>query len=186
MGRSSTGRRHPKLRELVRKDMFDVGAAGANLEAYDACFFCLGVSSAGMSEADYTRQTFDLTLGWARALAAINPAMTFVYVSGAGTGGKAMWAQVKGRTEDALLALFPSAYMVRLGALRAMHGESPKTRWTRIAYAVFRPFLPLVEAIAPGTVISTEQLGRAMIRAARQGAPKRVLEGRDLRALGTP
>jgi len=186
IGRSSTGRTHPKLRELVRKDMFDVGAASANLEAYDACFFCLGVSSAGMSEADYTRQTFDLTLGWARALATVNPAMTFVYVSGAGTGGKAMWAQVKGRTEDALLALFPSAYMVRLGALRAMHGEAPKTRWTRIAYAVFRPLLPLVGAIAPGAVISTEQLGRAMIRAARQGAPKRVLEGRDLRALGAP
>jgi uncharacterized protein YbjT (DUF2867 family) len=186
VGRSSTGRTHPKLRELVRKDLFDFGAAGADLQGYDACFFCLGVSSAGMNEADYTRQTFDLTLGWARALAGINPAMTFVYVSGAGTGGKAMWAQVKGRTEDALLALFQSAYMVRLSALRAMHGEVSKTRWTRIAYAVFRPLLPLVQAIAPGTVISTEELGRAMIRAARQGAPKRVLETRDLRALGAP
>jgi uncharacterized protein YbjT (DUF2867 family) len=186
VGRSSTGRTHPKLRELVRKDLFDFGAAGADLQGQDACFFCLGVSSAGMSEADYTRQTFDLTLGWARALAGINPAMTFVYVSGAGTGGKAMWAQVKGRTEDALLALFQSAYMVRLSALRAMHGEVSKTRWTRIAYAVFRPLLPLVQAIAPGTVISTEELGRAMIRAARQGAPKRVLETRDLRALGAP
>jgi len=186
VGRSSTGRTHPKLRELVRKDLFEFGAAGVDLQGYDACFFCLGVSSAGMSEADYTRQTFDLTLGWARALARINPAMTFVYVSGAGTGGKAMWAQVKGRTEDALLALFPSAYMVRLSALRAMHGEVSKTRWTRIAYAVFRPLLPLVRAIAPGAVITTEELGRAMIRAARQGAPKRVLETRDLRALGAP
>lgn len=186
VGRSSTGRTHPKLHELIRMDLFDFGAAGADLKAYDACFFCLGVSSAGMSEADYTRQTFDLTLGWARALARINPAMTFVYVSGAGTGGKAMWAQVKGRTEDALLALFPSAYMVRLSALRAMHGEVSKTRWTRIAYAVFWPLLPLVRAIAPGAVISTEELGRAMIRAARQGAPKRILEPRDLRALGVP
>ncbi len=95
-----------------------------------------------------------------------------------------MWAQVKGRTEAALVALFQSAYMVRLGTLRAMHGEVSKTRWTRIAYAVFRPLLPLVRAIAPGAVISTEELGRAMIRAARQGAPKRVLETRDLRALG--
>jgi hypothetical protein len=137
-----------------------------------------------MSEADYTRLTFDLTVGWARALARINPAMTFVYVSGAGTGGKAMWAQVKGRTEDALLALFPSAYMVRLSALRAMHGEISKTRWTRIGYAVLRPLLPLVRAIAPGAVISTEELGRAMIRAARQGAPKRILEPRDLLTLG--
>jgi uncharacterized protein YbjT (DUF2867 family) len=186
VGRNSTSRTDPKLRELVRKDLFDFSVAGMDLQEYDACFFCLGVSSAGMSEADYTRQTFDLTLCWARALAGLNPAMTFVYVSGAGTGGKAMWAQVKGRTEEALLALFPSAYMVRLGALRAMHGEVSKTRWTRIAYAVFRPLLPLVRVIAPGSVISTEELGRAMIRVARQGAPKRVLETRDLRALGAP
>jgi hypothetical protein len=139
-----------------------------------------------MSEKDYTRLTYDLTMGWAHALARINPAMTFVYVSGTGTGGKAMWAQVKKRTEDALLALFPSAHMFRLGALRAMHGEASKTRWARIGYAVFRPLLPLVQAIAPGTVITGEELGRAMIRAARVGAPKRVLEGRDLRALGSP
>jgi uncharacterized protein YbjT (DUF2867 family) len=186
VGRSATALIHPKLRELILKDLFDFGAASVDLQGYDACFFCLGVSVAGMNEADYTRLTFDLTLGWARALAEINPAMTFVYVSGAGTGGKAMWAQVKGRTEDALLALFPSAYMVRLAALRAMHGEVSKTRWTRIAYAVFRPLLPLIWAMAPGAVISTEELGRAMIRVAQQGAPKRVLESRDLRALGTP
>jgi uncharacterized protein YbjT (DUF2867 family) len=186
IGRSATGRTHAKLRELILVDLFDFGAAGADLQGYDACFFCLGVSSAGMSEADYTRLTFDLTMGWARALARVNPAMTFLYVSGAGTGGKAMWAQVKGRTEDAVLALFPSAYMIRLSALRAMNGEVPKTRWTRIAYTVFRPVLPLLEAIAPQAVISTEALGRAMIRAARQGAPKRVLENRDLHALGMP
>ena len=184
VGRSSTGVTHPKLRELIRKDLFDFGTAGANLQGYDACFFCLGVSSAGMSEADYTRLTYELTLGWAQALARTNPAMTFLYVSGAGTGGKSMWAQVKKRTEDALLALFPSAYMVRLAVLRPLHGEVSKTRWTRISYALFRPLLPLIRAVAPGALISTEELGRAMIRAARQGAPKRVLEMRDLRALG--
>lgn len=184
VGRSSTGRTHPKLREMIRNDMFDFGAVGADLQGYDACFFCLGVSSAGMGEADYTRLTFDLTLGWAQVLARINPAITFVYVSGAGTGGKAMWAQVKKRTEDALLTLFPSAYMFRLGAVRPIHGEVSKTRWTRIAYAVFRPLFPLMQAIAPGAVITTEELGRAMIRAVRQGAPKRVLENSDLRALG--
>ena len=139
-----------------------------------------------MSEADYTRLTFDLTMGWAQVLAAINPAMTFVYVSGAGAGGKAMWARVKKRTEDALFALFPSAYMVRLSALRPMHGEVSKTRWTRIAYAVFRPILPLLRAIAPGAVITTEELGRAMIRVARHGAPRRILENRDLLALAAP
>jgi uncharacterized protein YbjT (DUF2867 family) len=185
VGRSSTGRTNPKLRELILKDLFDFDAARVDLQGYDACFFSLGVSVAGMNEADYTHLTFDLTLGWAQTLAAINPALTFLYVSGAGTGGKAMWAQVKGRTEDALLEVFESAYMIRLGALRAMHGEVSKTRWTRIAYAVFRPLLPLLWAIAPGAVINTEELGRAMIRVARQGAPKRVLENRDLRALGS-
>ena len=109
---------------------------------------------------------------------------TFVYVSGAGTGGKSMWAQVKGRTENALLELFPNAYMFRLAALRPMHGEVSQTRWTRISYALFSPLLPLVRAIAPGSVITTEELGRAMIRVARDGAPKRVLENRDLIALG--
>jgi uncharacterized protein YbjT (DUF2867 family) len=186
IGRSSTGQTHPKLRELVQKDMFDFDLVGTDLQGYDACFFCLGVSSAGMNEADYTRMTYDLTLGWARALAGINPGMTFVYVSGTGTGGKAMWAQVKGRTEEALLALFPSAYMVRLAALRGMHGEVPRARWVRIMYTVLWPLLPLLWAIAPGAVITTEELGRAMIRVARQGAPKRVLENRDLRALAAP
>lgn len=183
VGRSSIGRTHQKLREMLRKDLFDFGEVDMEAQGYDACLFCLGVSAAGMSEADYTRLTFDLTLGWAQTLAKINPAMTFVYVSGAGTGGKAMWAQVKGRTENALMALFRSAYMIRLGALRPMHGEVSKTRWTRIAYAAFRPLLPLVRVIAPGSLISTEELGRAMIRAARHGATKRVLEMRDLLAL---
>ena len=184
IARGPTGQTHTKLRELIRNDLFDCSVADAELEGYDACFFCLGVSVAGMNEADYTRMTYDLTLGWANVLARINPAITFIYVSGAGTGGKAMWAQVKGRTENALLAMFPSAYMFRLGVLRAMHGEVSKTRWTRISYAIFRPIMPLLWSIAPSAVISTEELGRAMIRVARHGAPKRVLENKDLRELG--
>jgi len=184
VGRRTTEREESKLREVVREDLFVFDAAGDEFRSLDACFFCLGVSSAGMSEPEYTRLTYDLTMGWARALAAVNPAMAFVYVSGAGTGGKAMWARVKKRTEDELLALFPSAYMIRLGALRPMHGEVSKTRWTRIAYVLFRPFLPLIRALAPSAVITTEELGRAMIRLAREGAPKRILEPRDLLALG--
>src|SRR5947207_12487804 len=183
--RRPTGVTHPKLRELVLADLFAFDSIDADLQDYDACFFCLGVSAAGMSEADYTRLTFDLTLGWARTLARVNPMMAFVYVSGAGTGGKAMWAQVKGRTENALLDLFPSAYMFRLAMLRPMHGEVSQTRWTRISYVVFRPLLPLLRAILPGAVITTEELGRAMIRVARHGAPRRVMENRELRALGT-
>jgi uncharacterized protein YbjT (DUF2867 family) len=185
IGRTPTGVTHPKLRELIRTDMFDFNIAAADIQGFDACFFCLGVSSAGMNEADYTRLTYDLTIGWAQTLARVNPAMTFIYVSGAGTGGNAMWARVKGRTEAALLALFPAATMFRLGGLRPMNGEMSKTRWTRILYNVFRPFVPLIQAIAPNLVITTEQLGRAMIRVARQGAPKRILENRDLRTLGS-
>ena len=182
VGRNSTGGTHPKIRELIRSDMFDFGPV-PELRGYDACLFCLGVSSVGMKEAEYTRLTYDLTLGWARMLARLNPAMAFVYVSGAGTGGKAMWAQVKGRTEAALLELFPSAYMIRLSLLRPNHGEVSKTGWARALYAIARPLWPLLQAVAPGMVISTEELGRAMIRAARDGAPKRVLEMRELRAL---
>jgi nucleoside-diphosphate-sugar epimerase len=183
--RRSSGRVDPKLRELVCTDLFAFDTSNENLREYSACFFCLGVSSAGMSEPDYTRLTYDLTLGWARVLVRANPRMAFVYVSGAGTGGKSMWAQVKGRTENELLALFPNAYMFRLAMLRPMHGERSQTRWTRISYALFRPLLPLVRAMTPGWVITTEELGRAMIRAALQGAPKRVLESNDMIALGS-
>lgn len=182
IGRSASGQTHPRLRELIRRDMFDFTPA-PELQGYDACLFCLGVSSVGMKAAEYTRLTYDLTLGWARMLARLNPAMAFLYVSGAGTGGKAMWAQVKGRTEAALLELFPSAYMIRLSLLRPNHGEVSKTGWARALYAIARPLWPLLQAVAPGMVISTEELGRAMIRAARDGAPKRVLEMRELRAL---
>ena len=183
VGRNAAGVSHTKLRELRRPDLFDFGGVALEFQGYNACFFCLGVSSARMNEADYTRVTYDLTMGWAKVLARVNPAMTFIYVSGGGTGGKAMWAQVKRRTEHALLELFPAAYMFRIGAVRAMHGEVSKTPWTRILYAVLRPFWPVVRAIAPGTMITTEELGRAMIRAAHHGAPKRVLENRDLTAL---
>lgn len=184
IGRTSTSETHPKLREMILNDLISFNATSQNLQGYDACFFCLGASAVGMNDAEYTRVTFDLTMGWAQLLAGINPAMTFIYVSGAGTGGKAMWAQVKKRTEDALLDLFPNAYIFRLAVLRSMNGEMSKTRWTRISYALFRPLLPLVPTIAPGAVVTTEELGRAMIRVTRQGAPKRVLENRDLRALG--
>jgi len=184
IGRSPSGRTDPKLRELVRKDLSVVDVPDAELQGYDACFFCLGVSSVGMTEADYTRLTYDLTLAWARALARVSPEMAFLYVSGAGTGGKAMWAQVKGRTEAALLGLFRNAYMVRLGMLRPVHGEAPRMRGACILYAVLGPLAPLIQAAAPGLVITSEELGKAMIRAARERPPTHVLEMRDLQALG--
>lgn len=184
IGRKPSGVSHPKLRDLIRVDMFDFNVNAGELNGYDTCFFCLGVSSVGMSEAEYTRVTYDLTMGWAHALARKNPAMRFLYVSGIGTGGKAMWARVKGRTESDLLALLPEAIMIRLGALRPMHGERSKAPGGGVLLSVLSPMWPILQRLWPNGVITTEELGRAMILAARNGGPKRVLDNADLVALG--
>jgi uncharacterized protein YbjT (DUF2867 family) len=185
IGRKPSGVTHPKLRDLVRADLFDFNVNESELAGYDTCLFCLGVSSVGMSEADYTHFTYDLTLGWARVLARANPAMRLLYVSGMGTGGKAMWAQVKARTENDLLALLPNAIMIRLGALRPMHGERSKAPGGGVLLAVLSPLWPIFQWIWPNHVITTEELGRAMILAARNGGgSKRVLENADLVAFG--
>ena len=188
VGRAGTGIRHQKLTELVVPNMFDHRAFSAQLSGYDACFFCLGVSSAGRSEADYTRLTYDLTLACAHPLARLNPDMTFVYVSGAGTdrteGGKSMWARVKGRTENALLRLpFKAVYMFRPGLIRPLHGIRSKTPLYRITYWLAAPFLPLLQRLFPAQVTDTEQVGLAMLVVARHGAPKVILESRDIVAL---
>ncbi|WP_233840486.1 epimerase [Dyella sp. 2HG41-7] len=184
IGRKPSGVSDPKLRDLVCPDMFDADAHAGQFHDYDACFFCLGVSSVGMSEADYTHLTYDLTLGWARVLARDNPAMRFLYVSGMGTGGKSMWAQVKGRTENDLLALLPGAIMIRLAALRPMHGERSKAPGGGVLLTLLSPLWPLFQKLWPNAVITTEELGRAMILAARNDNTKRVLESADLVALG--
>jgi uncharacterized protein YbjT (DUF2867 family) len=188
VGRSATGRRHPKLRELVVPDVGDLSAVEGELAGFDACFFCLGVSSVGMSEAEYARLTYDLTLGVARTLARVSPGLTFVYVSGAGTDsterGRSMWARVKGRTENALLALpFRAAYMFRPGYIQPLHGIRSKTPLYRAAAAVIAPFVPLLRRLAPDAVTTTEQVGRAMLAVARGGYAKRHLEARDINAL---
>ena len=185
IGRKASGVSHPKLRDLVRADMFDFSVNAGELKGYDACFFCLGVSSLRKSEAEYTHLTYDLTMGWAHALARENPAMRFLYVSGMGTGGKAMWARVKGRTEKDLLALLPAAIMIRLGALRPMHGERSKAPGGSVLLTVLSPLWPILQWLWPNGVITTEELGRAMIIAGRDGAGARhVLESADLVALG--
>jgi uncharacterized protein YbjT (DUF2867 family) len=184
IGRRSSGVSHPKLRDLVSADMFAFNVDPGELNDYDACAFCLGVSSVRMSEAEYTHLTYDLTMGWARALARVNPEMRFLYVSGMGTGGKGMWARVKGRTERDLLALFPEAIMIRLAALRPMHGERSKAPGGGALLTMMSPLWPVLQWIWPNGVITTEEFGRAMIIAMRKGAPKRVLESADLVALG--
>lgn len=185
IGRSALGQEHDKLREIVRADLFDLSPIAADLEGYDACFFCLGVSSAGMSEADYRRVTLDLTLSVAKMLVERSPGMTFLYVTGQGTDstekGRSMWARVKGETENALLALpFKAAYMLRPGAIQPMHGITSRTRLYRAAYTVATPLYPVLKAMFPNSITTTETVGRAMLSIARHGAPKKVLETRDL------
>jgi uncharacterized protein YbjT (DUF2867 family) len=188
VGRSSLGQQHPKLREVVVQNLFDLSALDADLAAVDACFFCLGVSSAGMSEERYTRVTYDLTMAVAERLARLNPGMTFIYVSGTGTDGTGrgltMWARVKGRTENALLRLpFRAAYMFRPAAIIPLHGITSRTRWYRLLYAATRPLWPLLRRLAPNYVTTTERVGQAMINAAANGAPKQVIENPDINRL---
>jgi uncharacterized protein YbjT (DUF2867 family) len=189
LGRSATGQRHPKLREIVHADLFDLSAIESELTGFDACFCSLGVSAAGMTEAQYTRLTYDLTMAVAQTLARLNPAMTFVYVSGTGTDsserGRVMWARVKGRTENALLRLpFKAAYMFRPAVIVPMHGIKSRTAWYRVLYAIMAPLLPVIRATAPRYVTTTERVGRAMLEVARRGYPKRVLENWEIDQLG--
>jgi uncharacterized protein YbjT (DUF2867 family) len=184
IGRGRTGQQHPKLREIVHAEIADLASIEDQLTGYDACFFTLGVSSAGMKEADYRRITYDLTLGAARTLARLNPQMTFIYISGAGTGGNSMWARVKGETENALQRLpFRATYMFRPGFIQPLHGIKSKTALYRILYASLGPFNSLFLKVFPKYATTTEVLGRAMIKAARDGAPKKVLETQDINAL---
>ncbi|MFC1433912.1 NAD-dependent epimerase/dehydratase family protein [Streptacidiphilus sp. N1-3] len=177
---------HPKLREIVRPDLTDLSGIEAELADYDACFFCLGVSSVGMKEDAYRRVTYDLTLSVARTLVAADPGLTFVYVSGQGTdsseAGRSMWARVKGKTENDLLELVPDAYMFRPGFVQPMDGVVSKTRLYRIAYAITGPLIPLFRRLAPNAVNDNRQIGRAMIAVAESGSQTRVLSPREISA----
>lgn len=188
VGRAATGVTHPKLTEVVRADLFDLAPVEAELTGFGACFFCLGVSAAGMSEAEYTRLTYDLTLAVAGTLARRNPAMTFVYVSGLRTDetekGSVMWARVKGRTENALARLpFRAVYLFRPGVIQPVHGARSRTPSYRVLYAVMGPLLPLARRLFPGKVATTETIGRAMLAVVRRGAPKAVLGSEEIEAL---
>lgn len=186
IGRSATGQRHAKLRELVLPDLFSLSPIESELSGFDACFFCLGVTSAGMSEESYRRITHDLTLSVACTLVRLNPAMTFLFVSGAGTDstehGRTMWARVKGATENALLGMpFKAAYMIRPAVILPMHGIRSRTKLYQTFYTLGRPLVPVLKVLLPRYVTTTEKLGRAMVRIAKQGAPKHVIESWDLR-----
>ena len=186
--RSSTGRSHPKLREVLHADFFDFAALHDDFAACDACFFCLGVSSIGMSEAAYTRVTYDITMAAAREMLAANPRMTFCFVSGVGTDsterGRTMWARVKGKTENALLALgFKAAYMFRPGYIQPIGDVQSKTGWVQTAYDIARPLYPLINRLLPNNSTTTSNLGRAMIHVVAAGYAKPVLYSADFNTL---
>jgi uncharacterized protein YbjT (DUF2867 family) len=186
VGRSATAMKDAKVREVMHSDLLDIGAIAEQLAGFDACFFCLGVTSNGMTEEDYRRVTYGITLAVAEVLARLNPQLTFVYVSGAGTDsseqGRSMWARVKGATENALLRLpFAAAYMFRPGIIEPLYGIKSKTRLYQIFYTLGGPLLPLLRMAFPNQVLTTEQIGLAMLAVARRGYAKSVLETRDIR-----
>jgi uncharacterized protein YbjT (DUF2867 family) len=188
IGRSPTGQHHAKLHEILHDDFMDFSAIESELGGYDACFFCLGVSSVGMDAERYRHLTYDLTLAAAKTLVALNPGMVFTYVTGRSTDsteqGPVRWARVKGKTENDLLKLpFRAAYMFRPAGIQPLHGVRSKTSWVQAIYVVAAPLLSFLARTAPKYMTTSEQLGRAMIRVARDGYPKAVLESEDINAI---
>jgi uncharacterized protein YbjT (DUF2867 family) len=190
IGRNVLVQSHTKLRQLTLPDLSDLSAIETQLAGYDACFFCLGVSSAGMNEARYRTLTYDLTLAAARSLARLNPAMTFIYVSGVGTDsseqGRSMWARVKGATENALLALPFHAVMFRPGAIVPLHGIRSRTRLYDLLYRLFKPLWFGALRLFPEQVTTTERVGLAMLAVARHQTTLRVIEPGEINRLALP
>jgi uncharacterized protein YbjT (DUF2867 family) len=188
VGRSPSGQRHAKLREIMHDNFLDYSAIEPQLAGYDACFFCLGVSSVGMSEQRYRHLTYDITIAAAKALSKLNPGMVFVYVTGRGTDsseqGSLMWARVKGKTENDLLKLpFKAAYMFRPAGIQPLHGIRSRTAWVQALYVAAAPLLTLLNRVAPNYMTTTERVGGAMIKVARDGYPQPVLESEDINRL---
>ena len=186
VNRTPLGRTHPKLREVMHADFFVPEPLRDLCADCDACFFCLGVTSVGLDEPAYTRLTYELTTGVARAI--VTPRMTICYVTGAGTDsteqGSRMWARVKGRTENALLAMpFKAAYMFRPGYIQPLKGVRSKTAWYQAAYTVAAAFYPVIHRLAPGGTTTTVEIGKAMLQVAEVGYGKPVLDARDMSVL---
>jgi uncharacterized protein YbjT (DUF2867 family) len=189
VGRSASGKLGAKTDEVVHSDLWDYRTITSQLSGFDATFFCLGTPSAGKSEAEYARVTYDLTLAAAAALAKVNPSMTFVYVSGDGADsteqGRVMWARIRGKTENALQRLpFKAVYVFRPGVIQPLHGIQSKTRLYRVTYRLGRPLLPWLRAAFPNSITTTECLGRAMIAVAKRGYERTILTAKDFEILG--
>jgi hypothetical protein len=181
INRRPLGRSNPKLREIIHSDFFNLAPIEPQLAGYNACFFCLGVSSVGMKKEDYKHVTYDLTMNFAEALARQNADLAFCYVTGAGTDekGRMAWARVKGATENALIRLFKRAYMFRPGFMKPTMGQHNVNPYYKYAGWLY----PIGRALFPGGVCTIREVGLAMINAANRGAPKPVLEVKDIVAL---
>jgi hypothetical protein len=181
IGRRPCGREDPKLKEIIHNDFYNFIPIKEHLRGYNACFFCLGVSSVGMKENNYRRVTYDLTMAAASLLSNLNPDMTFCYVSGAGTDssekGKLMWARVKGKTENDLLKLhFKSAYMFRPGFMKQVSGQ----RNVKSIFKAFLIFYPVFKALFPNAGCKIEDLAKAMIRVSNAGYSKHIIDNKDV------
>lgn len=180
VSRRPSGYSHPKLREVVHPDLFDLAPIEAALADYNACFFCLGVSSIGMKKEEYRHVTYDLTLNFAHTVARLNPEMTFCYVTGAGTDsseqGSTTWARVKGATENALLRIFRRAYMFRPAFMQATTGQKHLKSWYKLLGWVY----PIGRTLYPAGFCTLQEVGQAMIHAVSRGYPKPVLEVKDI------
>jgi uncharacterized protein YbjT (DUF2867 family) len=180
INRKPGGVSHPKLREIIHADFFNLAPIEQQLTGYNACFFCLGVSSVGMDEGQYRRITHDLTLNVGELLARSNPEMTFCYLTGAGTDsseqGRLAWARVKGATENALMRLFKRSYMFRPAFMKA----SPGQKNLKTSYKLLVWVYPIGRAIYPAGFCTLQEVGQAMINAATKGYSKQILDVKDI------
>jgi nucleoside-diphosphate-sugar epimerase len=183
INRKPGGRTNPKLREIIHNDFYNLLPIKDQLKGYDACFFCLGISSVGISKEDYKRTTYDLTMHVGKILLEVNPDLVFCYITGAGTDssekGKIAWARVKGATENALLGLFKRSYMFRPGFMKVIPGQKN----VKSFYKFFSWMYPIGRKYFPGGFCTIQEVGQAMINAATKGYPKKVLEVKDIVAL---
>lgn len=181
IGRRSCGHTHPKLTEIIHPNFFDLTPLESRLKGFDGAFFCLGVSSVGMKEEEYRRTTYDLTMAVATTLARLNPQMTFTYVSGTGTDsteqGRLMWARVKGKTENDLMKLpFTASFMFRPGLMKPNVGQQNIKGPLKLAHVLY----PIFRVVAPRSVCTLADVGRAMINVTRWGSDKRILDNADI------
>lgn len=185
IGRRSCGVTHPKLRELLLADLFDVAAAEPQLAGWDAGIWAVGISSVGMDEAAYARVTEELTLHWARTLLRLNPDFSFCYCSAAGADGGTMWARVRRRVEETIRAMpFRHAGCVRPGFIRPGPGIRSQVALYQAFIVVFRPVFPLLVKALPSVATTSERLGRAMLRVVQGRADRFILESADINRLG--